>query len=112
MGQLEDSQLGAYYSLLDVYVLPSINSTEAFGMVQVEAMMMGVPVVATNLPGVRVPIQRTGMGVTVPIKNSQKLAEAIIGVILSKEKYTKNKDFIQKEFAFEKMIEFYERLLS
>ncbi|MDX1372735.1 MAG: glycosyltransferase family 4 protein, partial [Nitrososphaeraceae archaeon] len=62
LGELSQEEMGSFYSLIDVLVLPSTNSTESFGMVQVEAMMMGVPVVASDLPGVRVPILKTGMG--------------------------------------------------
>lgn len=111
LGELKDDEIGAFYSLLDVLVLPSINSTEAFGMVQVEAMMMGVPVVTTDLPGVRVPIQKTGMGLLVPVRNSQKLAEAIIEILSNRKKYIKPRELIEKEFSFQKTIKFYEELL-
>lgn len=112
LGELKEEEMGSFYSLLDVLVLPSINSTESFGMAQVEAMMTGVPVVATNLPGVRIPIQKTGMGLLVPIKDSNKLAEAIVEVIINKAKFIKDKEEIKKEFSFEKTIKFYERLFS
>ncbi len=112
LGELKEEEMGAFYSLLDVLVLPSINSTEAFGMVQVEAMMMGVPVVATNLPGVRVPIQKTGMGTVVPVKNSQKLAEAIVEVLKNKKEYLKDKEIVKREFLFSKTVDFYGQLLT
>ena len=111
LGELKEEDMGSFYSLLDVLVLPSVNSTEAFGMVQVEAMMMGVPVVATDLPGVRVPIQESGMGILVPSGNSQKLGEAIVEILKNKKKYIKKKKVIEKEFAFEKTVKFYENQL-
>lgn len=112
LGELKEKEMGSFYSLLDILVLPSINSTEAFGMVQVEAMIMGVPVMATDLPGVRIPIQRTGMGLLAPIKNSQKLAKAIVEVLINKKKYIKPRELIKREFSFEKTINFYENLLK
>jgi glycosyltransferase involved in cell wall biosynthesis len=65
----------------DVLVLSSINSTESFGMVQVEAMICGTPVVATDLPGVRQPVGSTGMGRVVPIRDAHALAEAVIDML-------------------------------
>ena len=64
LGNLSQLQLAAFYPNLDVLVVPSLNSTEAFGLVQVEAMMNNVPCVASALPGVRRPVQmhRDGEG--------------------------------------------------
>ena len=76
-GNLSPTQMAAFYPALDVLVVPSLNSTESFGLVQIEAMMNGVPVVASNLPGVRRPVQTTGMGRVVPIGDSGALAMAI-----------------------------------
>ena len=101
LGTVKPEEMGGFYKAIDVLALPSINSTEAFGMVQVEAMMCGVPVVATDLPGVRVPINRTGMGVIVPVKNSKKLAEAIGMIINDKKRYVKDRESIVREFNYE-----------
>jgi glycosyltransferase involved in cell wall biosynthesis len=100
LGKVPDGMMGSFYSLIDILVLPSINSTEAFGMVQVEAMLWGVPVVASNLPGVRIPILKTGMGIIIPSKNSKKMAEAIYEIISNKTKYT-GKKYALKEFKYD-----------
>jgi len=78
LGRLENSQLQAFYSSLDLFVLPSMNSYEAFGMVQVEAMRAGVQVVATDIRGVRIPVQLTGNGELVPPGDPVALAGTII----------------------------------
>ena len=81
LGLLSELELAVFYHICDVLVLPSINSTESFGMVQVEAMTCGTPVVSTDLPGVREPVKSTGMGKVVPVKAPQALADAVINVL-------------------------------
>jgi glycosyltransferase involved in cell wall biosynthesis len=56
LGVLNPLQMAAFYPNLDVIVVPSLNSTETFGLVQVEAMLCGTPSVASDLPGVRQPV--------------------------------------------------------
>lgn len=68
-------------------------------MVQVEAMYMGVPVVASNLPGVRIPIQKTGMGEVVPPQSSKQLAEAMYKIVTHKSRYTTPKKPVASLFS-------------
>jgi glycosyltransferase involved in cell wall biosynthesis len=81
LGKAPDKEKTILYHVSDVLVLPSINSTESFGMVQVEAMICGTPAVATDMPGVRQPVGSTGMGKVVPIRDAHALAEAVIAVL-------------------------------
>ncbi len=109
LGTLPQDDMAAFYSLIDVLVVSSINSTEAFGLVQVEAMLCGVPVVATDLPGVRVPIQQTNMGIVVPPKNAKAIAEAIRTIVKKKKSYILPTTSIQTIFSYEKTIDAYNR---
>ena len=77
VGHVSDEELPYYYNLADVLVLPSINQGEAFGMVLLEAMASGIPVIGSNLPGVRT-VARDG-GLTVEPNNTIDLSEAIMG---------------------------------
>jgi len=87
LGNLSQQQLAAFYPNLDVLVVPSLNSTEAFGLVQLEAMMNKVPCVASDLPGVRRPIQMHGMGKVTPIGDPSALAEALLEILAGKQNY-------------------------
>ena len=52
-GKLSETDLVRAYQNADLFILPSINSNEAFGLVLTEALACGVPVIASDLPGVR-----------------------------------------------------------
>ena len=77
LGFLPDEDIADLYASLDVFTLPSINAFEAFGIVQVEAMMAGVPALASDLPGVRTPVQETGFGVVVARKDAAAIADGL-----------------------------------
>lgn len=77
MGVLPPSEVANFFSSIDVLCLPSIDPLEAFGIVQVEAMMTGVPVVATALPGVRTPLLKVPHGRLVSPRDPSALAAAI-----------------------------------
>jgi len=77
LGFLADEQIADLYASIDVLALPSVNSLEAFGIVQVEAMLVGVPVAVSDLPGVRSPVDATGFGIVVPVGDEAALAEAL-----------------------------------
>ncbi len=75
VGKVSDEDLPYYYNLADLFVLPSVSQSEAFGMVILEAMSSGVPVVASDLPGVRTVVKDAGL--VVPPNSPQALADAI-----------------------------------
>jgi len=112
LGALHGAELTAFYKNLDLLVIPSLNSTESFGLVQIEAMMNGAPVVASNLPGVRQPVTMTGMGEVVPIGDHQALAEAIITVLDQKGTYTRSTELIADSFSPQQTADEYVRLFD
>lgn len=103
--------LPKYYSSADVFVLPSVDRGEAFGLVAVEAMACGVPVVTTEL-GTGTSFHNID-GVTghvVPPRSEKALAEAIVDIVENKDKF--NRETIRhraEEFSTEK---FEERILQ
>ncbi|MCX7894790.1 MAG: glycosyltransferase family 4 protein [Thermoanaerobaculum sp.] len=88
VGTLAEEELAAFYGCCAVLAFPSVNRTEAFGMVQLEAMGAGTPVVASDLPGVREPVQRTGMGLLVPPQDPQALATALLRVLAERPAFS------------------------
>jgi glycosyltransferase involved in cell wall biosynthesis len=91
--------LTAFYKNLDCLVIPSLNNTETFGLVQIEAMRNGVPSVASALPGVRQPVMMTGMGEVIPIGDHKALAAAIIKILRDKAAYQRDSELIAEAFS-------------
>lgn len=122
MGKIREKDLGAYYKACDVYCLPSIYKTEAFGLVQVEAMYFGKPIISTDIPGSGVGWvnQHNTTGLVVPPKSSSALANALTEIISNPESKTRlgrnGRERFEKEFNISiiagRILNVYEHLLG
>jgi glycosyltransferase involved in cell wall biosynthesis len=110
LGVLGGEELAAFFTACDVTVLPSLNRTESFGFVQIESMLNGTPVVASNLPGVRVPVQTTGMGLIVPIGDTPALADALLRILSHPGEFQATRDVVESEFSVRRTTDDYLRL--
>jgi len=112
MGVLNPEEMARFYPNIDVLVLPSLNSTEAFGLVQIEAMLNGVPSIASNLPGVRQPVLEHKMGEIIPIGDSAALADKLIKVLSNPQDYRCDPAPIAKRYLPEIIAAEYEKLFN
>lgn len=111
VGLLRDpQQLANFYALCDVLALPS--RTDCFASVQVEAMMCGTPVVASDIPGAREAVQRTGMGLLAPAGDPEGLARAILDVLADRDRFMRTREDIRSVYDAEQAISEYEALMS
>jgi glycosyltransferase involved in cell wall biosynthesis len=100
------------FANLDVLAVPSLNKTETFAMVQAEAMLCGVPVVGSDLPGVRTVSQVTGMGLVVPIGDAAALAGALITVIRERARFIRPRAEVEAQYSTARTVREYELLYS
>jgi glycosyltransferase involved in cell wall biosynthesis len=112
LGILDPVEIAAFYPNLDVLTVPSLNSTEAFGLVQVEAMMNGVPCVPSALPGVRQPVTMHGMGRVARIGDSGDLAACILDVLDEPDKYRGDVASIRKAYDPDSVAAEYEKMFE
>jgi glycosyltransferase involved in cell wall biosynthesis len=112
LGNLNPVQMAAFYPNLDVLTVPSLNSTEAFGLVQIEAMMNGVPCVPSALPGVRMPVTMHGMGRVAKIGDPVSLAESILEVLNEPHKFRGDVESIKKSYDPDSIAAEYEKLFE
>lgn len=112
LGNLSPEQMAAFYPNLTVLVVPSLNSTEAFGLVQIEAMLSGVPCVASDLPGVRMPVQMHGMGRVARPGDPAALADCLLDVLSQPEKFRADIESIRKAYDPDRIAAQYEELFE
>ncbi len=112
LGNLDPEDMGRFYPNLDVLVLPSLNSTEAFGLVQIEAMINGTPTIASNLPGVRQPVRMHEMGKVFPIGDSASLAEALLEVLANKPAFIRDPEAIRQRYLPDSIASEYEHMFE
>ncbi|MEO5927965.1 MAG: glycosyltransferase family 4 protein [Patescibacteria group bacterium] len=81
VGKVDEDGLIAANRSADVLAFPSTSGAEAFGLVAVEAQACGIPVVASNLPGVRTVVQDGKTGMLVKPGDVTSLREALVGLL-------------------------------
>jgi len=120
LGQQEEA-LPALYQACDVFTLPSIERSEAFGIVQLEAMAAGRPVVSCDVgTGVAWVNQHEVTGLVVPPRDPAQLAEALNRLLADaalRERFgNAGRERVRQTFTLRRMVEqieaLYERVLE
>ena len=113
----EKTDVEKFYSIMDVFVLPSHR--EGLGISLIEASAMERPVVATDIRGCREAVENGKTGILVPVKNPERLAEAIIYLLensgVAAEMGRQGRQKVEKEFderlVFDRIKKEYDRLI-
>lgn len=89
-----------YYAAMDCFVFPSYH--EGFGTSLIEAEAMGLPIIASDIPGPREAMKAGYTGIAIPSKNAKALVAAMENILNDKEKteiYARNSlDYVKKYF--------------
>jgi rhamnosyl/mannosyltransferase len=121
VGRISDEDLPSYYGACDIYCLSSIMKTEAFALVQLEAMSCGKPVVSCNIEGSGVPWVNLHdvSGLVVEPENGKALADAIRRIMEDKALYytysagarSRYIELFKKQRMIDRCLELYSQLL-
>jgi len=119
LGEVSDGDLPSYYHACDIFVLPASHRSEAFGVVQIEAMACGKPVICTELGTGTSWVNVHGeTGLVVPPQDCGALAEAINQLLADEalrsrlgQRGRKRASAFSKEAMIEKVVGLYEELL-
>jgi len=122
LGSLNNLKKNSLYKVCDIFILSSFYKTEAFGIVQIEAMAFGKPVISTNIygSGVSWVNKNNNTGIIVPIKDSLAISKAILEIAENKFLYTKYSigsfdrfnEYFKLELMINKTISIYRNLLQ
>lgn len=85
VGWVNNDVLPDYYRLADIFVLPSTESTESFGIVVAEAQACGLPAVVSDWPGVRSTLADGQTGLLVRPKDARDLSDKLIQLLLDED---------------------------
>ncbi|MGY0234319.1 glycosyltransferase family 4 protein [Longispora urticae] len=111
LGLLRGRRIDDFYASIDLFALPSLY--ESFGIVQAEAMIAGVPVIAADVAGGRVPIQLTGFGLLIPPRDPDAILAAVETLRATPpERRAELSDRATALFGVEAGLDAYERLID
>jgi len=106
LGKRAQDTLPYYYSAAEVVVVPSYY--ESFGMVALEAMACGTPVVASQVGGLAYLVQDGLTGYTVPVDDPQALADRLLSILSNpglREQMGEHAVLYARDYAWEKIAE-------
>lgn len=111
-GFIPDEEVASYFAMSDCYVMPSVK--EGFGIVFIEAMYYGLPVIAGNADGSVDALQNGKLGILVDPYNVSEIKIAIKEVLISKENYLPDQKILLDHFSYDsyklKMNELFNRV--
>lgn len=113
LGQVPNDNIDKVFSKGRVFVCPSRN--EPFGIVVLEAMAMGIPVITTDCGGVREIVGNNKYGYIVPAENKDAIAEKIIDLLENQDKCNdlRNKGFKRvQDFTIENVVARYDAVIK
>ncbi|MEO8603834.1 MAG: glycosyltransferase family 4 protein [bacterium] len=117
VGDVPDAALPAFYRAADAFALPSIDRTEAFGLVLLEALACGTPVVASRLAGVRTLVDDGRTGFLVEPGDAFDLAAKLGQCLREREALAPNAvAFVRARFSWEaiaaQLLALYQRIIA
>lgn len=98
-GYIPEEELTAHFTMADIYVMPSTK--EGFGIVFIEAMYYGLPVIAGNKDGSTDALLNGALGLLIEPNDAAAVADAIEKMISDKLAYTPNYNVLMEHFGYD-----------
>lgn len=97
-GFIADERLAAHYNLADIYIMPS--EKEGFGIVFIEAMFYGLPVIAGNIDGSADALCRGELGLLVNPENISEITDAIVKIVNNHSAFAPDHEKLMQHFSY------------
>lgn len=111
LGLLRDpQQIANFYGMIDLFVQPS--RTDMMGLVQIEALMCGTPIVVSDIPGARVVVRETGYGRLSPPYTTAGLARTLTDMLRDRAQFTPDRAKVRQLFSPERAVQQYAAILE
>ena len=98
-GYIPEDDLTAHFCMADIYLMPSTK--EGFGIVFIEAMYYGVPVIAGNQDGSVDALLNGELGLLIEPNSAVAIAAAVEKMMLNKETYKPNHQLLMNNFGYD-----------
>lgn len=105
----KQQQMANFYHMLDLFVLPS--RSDMMALVQIEAMLSGTPVVASDIPGARVVVRETGFGLLAPPRDPEGLARTLVEAHERRSELSPTRSRVREFFNTDATLDQYEGIL-
>ena len=116
LGFVTDEDLIKYYNQSEIFVLPSIDHCEGFGIVLLEALACKTPVISTTIVGVAKDVKKDNCGLIIKPKDSKVLSKSILKLLrdnkLRKEMGERGNILVHKKYSWKKVAKDMEKLYS
>jgi glycosyltransferase involved in cell wall biosynthesis len=109
-GYIPDEELSAHFNLADIYIMPSVK--EGFGIVFIEAMYYGLPVIAGNKDGSVDALCNGKLGILVDPLNVNEIENAIKRILADAKRYKPDRKLLMENFSYENYKQKFEELVG
>lgn len=109
-GYISDAELQMHFSLADIYIMPSMK--EGFGIVFVEAMNYGLPVIAGNMDGSVDALINGQLGLLVDPTDTMAITEALEKILQDPDHFIPDRDMLLTNFSYDSYKNKFEQMLQ
>jgi phosphatidylinositol alpha-1,6-mannosyltransferase len=98
-GFIPDSEFPLHYNMADIFIM--LSEREGFGIVFIEAMYYGKPVIGADNGGTADALANGKLGILANPLDTREVARAIKAIVSNKAKYTPDHSFVLEQFSYE-----------